>query len=259
MMMPEQHNAQNASYPISEQRAGIAETMADIRMLMAGFPTGVSVVTAIAPDGHPWGMTCTSLCSVSLHPPILLVCLRIGSPTLNAVLEGGTFAVNLLHDQAQHSAELFASGEPNRFSLIAWTLSADSLSAGPHLVDSAHSIADCTMVGDCAAGDHTVVMGQVQRVTLLRAQRPLLYGLRHYAAWPGSTPDGPAVALRSPRVSARTPIATRTHLLGVAVRARCATNTLIFSPGVGVSQRSGLCRLSRDIYSNTLFSPSPPL
>ncbi|MFB6844433.1 flavin reductase family protein [Streptomyces sp. NPDC056373] len=66
------------------------------RAMMSGFPTGVAVLTTTGQDGTPHGMTISSVCSVSLDPPLLLVCLRIGSPTLRAVLDTGRFAVNLL-------------------------------------------------------------------------------------------------------------------------------------------------------------------
>ncbi|MFH9065063.1 flavin reductase family protein [Streptomyces coeruleorubidus] len=148
---------------------------------MAGFPTGVSVVTTTAPDGRPWGMTCTSLCSVSLDPPTLLVCLRCGSPTLEAIRAGGSFSVNLLHDAARVTAELFASGAPDRFDQVVWEHG--GVGAGPHLTDAAHTIADCTVADDAVVGTHAVVMGHVGRVRALRAQQPLLYGLRRFASW----------------------------------------------------------------------------
>jgi flavin reductase (NADH) len=160
--------------------AGTQAEPLDIRPLMASFPTGVVVVTTVDEDGQPWGMTCTSLCSVSLDPPTLLVCLRCGSPTLRAVLASDSFAVNLLHDQARSAAELFASGVPDRFDRITWHAG----TRGPHLVGSAHTIADCAVVNAAVVGTHTVVMGRVERVVQLRAQRPLLYGLRRYASWP---------------------------------------------------------------------------
>jgi flavin reductase (NADH) len=154
---------------------------ADIRSLMAAFPTGVSIVTARTDDGRPWGMTCTSLCAVSLRPPILLVCLRCGSPTLRAVLHGRMFAVNLLHDKGQRSAEIFSSGVANRFDLIPWA--AGHRAAGPHLADSAHTIADCTVVSNDVVGDHSVVMGEVYDVTSICGQPPLIRGLQKYASW----------------------------------------------------------------------------
>jgi flavin reductase (NADH) len=159
----------------------------DMRPLMASFPSGVVVTTAVHADGTPWGMTCTSLCSVSLHPPVLLVCLRCGSPTLEAISSSGAFAVNLLHDRARSSAELFASGAVDRFDRVRWT--AEGKAGGPHLIDAAHTIADCTVTDASVVGDHTVVMGQVRAISRLRPARPLLYGLRQYSTW-SDTVDG---------------------------------------------------------------------
>ncbi|MFI2617280.1 flavin reductase family protein [Streptomyces sp. NPDC018584] len=158
----------------------------DIRTLMAGFPTGVCIVTTLD-DGVPWGMTCTSLCSVALDPPTLLVCLRRGSPTLAAVLSSRAFAINLLHDEAQSSAELFASGAADRFDRIAWR--ADEGARGPHLMHSAHTVADCEVSETSEVGDHFVIMGRVRRVSSLQSQQPLLYGLRRYTTWPQAVAD----------------------------------------------------------------------
>jgi flavin reductase (DIM6/NTAB) family NADH-FMN oxidoreductase RutF len=151
---------------------------------MAGFPSGVSIVTAQGGDGLPYGMTCSSLCSVAVDPPTLLVCLRAASPTLAAALGGACFALNLLHDGARPVAELFASGLADRFDRIVWRL--DGPARGPHLVEDAHAIADCDVAGTTRVADHVVVFGQVRRVLRPRAEPvPLLYGLRRYASWKG--------------------------------------------------------------------------
>jgi flavin reductase (NADH) len=154
---------------------------ADFRSLMATFPTGVCVVTGLGLDGQPRGMTCSSVCSVALRPPTLLVCLRTASPTLAAVLGAGRFAVNLLHERAQSTAELFASGEPDRFQRVRWHAASGGV---PHLVDDAHAVADCVVAAAHPVGDHTVVYGEVLNVARQPRPRPLLYGLRRYAAWP---------------------------------------------------------------------------
>ncbi|MGI5348307.1 flavin reductase family protein [Streptomyces sp. CA-250714] len=153
---------------------------AAFRSLMAAHPAGVAVVTATDLDGSPWGMTCSSVSSVALDPPTLLVCLRRASPTLDAVLRSGTFAVNLLHDGARAAADLFASGDPDRFDRVVWRLGAGS--SGPHLTDSAHSVADCRVSGTVGVGDHTVIFGEVQHIEGPHEEtpRPLLYGLRQY-------------------------------------------------------------------------------
>lgn len=153
-----------------------------MRQLMAGFPTGVGIVTAFDAETRPWGMTCTSLASVTLEPPTLLVCLRNGSPTLDAVLTAGEFAMNLLHHEARPTAELFASGAPDRFDRVAWT--APPAAAGPHLRTDAHAVADCVVARQTAHGDHVVVFAEVRHVHLNPTPAPLLYGRRRYASWP---------------------------------------------------------------------------
>lgn len=158
----------------------------DFRTLMSLFPTGVAVIATLDGARRPWGMTCSSLCSVSLNPPMLLVCVRTGSPTLAALERTGAFSVNLLHDSARDVAELFASGDPDRFRRTAWHL--PDAAAGPHLLDAAHAVGDCRVDGVRQAGDHTIVFGRVFRVSVRtgHAPPPLLYGLRRYAAWPAS-------------------------------------------------------------------------
>ncbi|WP_228645615.1 flavin reductase family protein [Microtetraspora sp. AC03309] len=155
---------------------------ADFRALMAAFPTGVAILTTFGPDGEPKGMTCSSVCSVTLTPPVLLVCVRYGSPTLEAITRRLTFAVNLLHEGAADTAGLFASGDPDRFDRVRWQAGPDA--AGPHLIDDAHAVAHCRVVGTQAVGDHVIVLGEAGLIRQEARRDPLLYGLRRYAAWP---------------------------------------------------------------------------
>ena len=157
---------------------------AEFRSLMAGFPTGVSVVTATDRGGRPWGMTCSSVCSVSLHPPTLLVCLRQGSVTLAALLQHAAFTVNFLHDRARGVAELFASGAPDRFDKVTW----EARTSGPGLPEAAHAVAECRVVAAESVGDHVVVFGEVFGVELTTDDCPLLYGRRRYASFLADLP-----------------------------------------------------------------------
>jgi flavin reductase (DIM6/NTAB) family NADH-FMN oxidoreductase RutF len=159
----------------------------DIRRLMAGFPSGVSIVTATAADGTPRGMTCTSLCSVALSPPTLLVCLRRASPTREAVTESGRLTVNLLHQRARSAAEMFGAAVPDRFERLRWSPS--PLGGGAHLVEAAHTVADCAVVDEHDVGDHTVVFAEVLALDCLRFPKPLLYGMRRYGVWGDSVED----------------------------------------------------------------------
>ncbi|MCC2274654.1 flavin reductase family protein [Streptomyces sp. ET3-23] len=154
------------------------------RAMMRGFPTGVAVLATIDGSGTPRGMTISSVCSISLDPPTLMVCLRSGSPTLEAVLDTGLFSVNLLHGEARPVAELFASGAPDRFDRVRWEHDAsDPHAAGPHLFHDAHAVADCRVTAQQQVGDHIAVFGRTLRVTEFPGHPPLVYGLREYRSW----------------------------------------------------------------------------
>ncbi|MEU6862135.1 flavin reductase family protein [Streptomyces sp. NPDC046876] len=174
--------------------SGAAAAAADIRPLMSAFPSGVSVVTTVAADSEPRGMTCSSLASVALDPPTVVLCLRTQSPTTQAVLETGQVAVNLLHEEGRPVSDLFASGDPDRFARTEWRLPLGA--GGPHLTEAAHAIADGEVAGAVEFGDHTAVFVRVHRVSLHDAVEPLLYGKRRYARWSDATavPGPPAAA-----------------------------------------------------------------
>lgn len=167
--------------PTREPRACSVD---DYRELMSSFPTGVAIVTAVGPDGTPLGMTCSSLISVTLVPPTLLLCLTSASRTTEAALASGSFAVNLLHARARGVAKLFATPGAERFANTAWQATGpDSL---PHLMDDAFAIADCRVARALPVGDHTLLIGAVDEIEH-RPDQPLLYGLRTFASWPAAS------------------------------------------------------------------------
>jgi flavin reductase (DIM6/NTAB) family NADH-FMN oxidoreductase RutF len=166
--------------PLSGSRVAVPELLTvprDLRYrdFMSSFPSGVAVVTTIDPDGRALGFTCSSLCSVTLAPPTLLICANNRSGTLAALLARGVFAVNLLHDRGSRAATVFASGAANRLDNVAWEPSPRW--ELPHLVADAHSVAECRMVDARTVGTHTVVFGEVDEVTCHEGA-PLLYGFR---------------------------------------------------------------------------------
>jgi flavin reductase (NADH) len=174
----------------------ITRTSTRFRELMSAFPSGVAVVTTIDDQGRPFGVTCSSLCSVSLEPPLLLVCLHNRSRMLATVLGRRTFAVNFLHWAGREAAELFSAGAPDRFERIQWEPTAPG--ALPSLLLHAHRVAGCRVRESRVAGDHTIIVGEVIQVTQLTPAPPLLYGLRQYTAWTGSAPDGLPAGPSSP-------------------------------------------------------------
>jgi len=180
---------QNMPTPPTDRRS-CPVSATDYRELMSTFPTGVAVVTTADPERGPSGMTCTSLTSVTVSPPTLLVCLRAGSATASAVRRRGSFEVNLLHTRGRRAAAVFAGAVPDRFEQVPWRWSPTEL---PWLVRDAFALADCRVGGCADVGDHTVVLGEVVSV-VTRRDLPLLYGLRRFADWDPAAvpePDGP--------------------------------------------------------------------
>src|ERR1700743_3910460 len=81
---------------------------ADLREAMGLFATGVTVVTSIGADGEPVGTTANAVTSLSLEPPLVLVCFDLSSATLHALRGHGAFAVNVLGRRQRHLSANFA-------------------------------------------------------------------------------------------------------------------------------------------------------
>jgi flavin reductase (NADH) len=155
---------------------------ADFRGFMSTFCTGVAIVTSFDTAGRAHGLTCTSLASVTLDPPTLLVCLNVSSGTLAALLQGGGFLVNLLHERGRAAAERFASGAADRFERVTWRPS--PWDGQPWLYEDSFAAAGCEVAEVTAVGDHMAVFGRVTHVTG-EPGIPLLYGMREFSGWWG--------------------------------------------------------------------------
>ena len=140
---------------------------ATMRRTMGLFATGVAVVTTSA-QGVPHGMTVNSLTSVSLDPPLLLVCLTVGARSTAAVSEAGRFAVNVLSARQEHLALRFARRGEDHFAGL-------EVTRGHHrvpVIPDAFAHLECDVDRELVAGDHLVVIGRVVR-TCERAGEPL--------------------------------------------------------------------------------------
>ncbi|WP_316775266.1 flavin reductase family protein [Streptomyces sasae] len=153
----------------------------EYRSLMSSFPTGVAVITSSLENGKPQGLTCSSLTSVTLSPPTLLVCLEASSITLAVAARSGAFAVNLLHARAAGTARLFSTRNVDRFAQVRWQRTQHC--GMPWLVDDVLAVAECELGDVQVVGTHAVVFGQVEAITLFD-EAPLLYGRRRFASWP---------------------------------------------------------------------------
>jgi flavin reductase (DIM6/NTAB) family NADH-FMN oxidoreductase RutF len=141
-----------------------------LRQTMGRFATGVAVITAWL-DDEPHGMTVNSLTSVSLEPPMLLVCFTRGARTADAVGESGRFAVNILGARQETVSNTFARRGADHFAGL--PLQADDAGTPP-LVPGALAHLVCRVERVLEAGDHMVVFGLVERAQH-RDGAPLLF------------------------------------------------------------------------------------
>lgn len=141
------------------------------RQAMGYFPTGVTIVTTW--DGEePVGSTINAFCSVSLEPPLLLVCLDLKNPIREAFERTGVFGVNFLPDHGQPIARRFARDPlTGRFAEFPWR----AAPGGAPQLDDAPVFIDCATQDVHAAGDHLVIIGRGLRIDRRGEAAPLLY------------------------------------------------------------------------------------
>ena len=126
------------------------------RRALRRFATGVTVVT-VDYDGELHGMTASSFASVSLDPPLILVCLDETSRTRALILEKGTFAVNILADDQEGLSRSFSRQGTKPFDELAHHAG----STGDPLLDGAIAWLECRLEQMVGAGDHDIFVGEV--------------------------------------------------------------------------------------------------
>ncbi len=150
---------------------------AEFRQLMGRFATGVVVLTANRADGQPVGMTANSLASVSLEPPLVLLCIDHAATIYATITTTDRFVVNVLSAHQEAISRRFAGQVDDRFDGIGYRLS----EAGLVLLDDALAHIECERWARHEAGDHTIIVGRVVAGGA-REGRPLLYYRGGYAA-----------------------------------------------------------------------------
>src|SRR5579863_1008096 len=93
----------------------------DFRNALGSYATGVTIVTAMAADGKPYGLTCNSFASVSLNPPLVLWSLGLYSQAMPIFENTSHFAVNVLGVSQQALAAKFAKASADKFAGVSWT------------------------------------------------------------------------------------------------------------------------------------------
>lgn len=161
-----------AAYTELEELMPIDE--ARFRQAMGYFASGVTVVTT-ENQGNYYGMTVSSFSSLSLVPPLVLICIDKAVPTHQALLSAGQFVVNVLEKRQEHLSRRFATTSSEKFKGVAWHTG----TLGLPVLDHVLAVIECRVQATVEAGDHTIFVGEVFD-TKVHEGAPLLYFRRGY-------------------------------------------------------------------------------
>jgi len=146
----------------------------EFRAALGRFATGVTVITVPTGDGGVHGMTANAFCSVSLRPPLVLVCVDHLAETYLHLRERCCFGVSILNEDQEALSEFFADPERNPDAAYRLGISYQQMKSGMPVLADALAKLDCSVVNAHPAGDHTIFVGQVNEV-YLQEGKPLLY------------------------------------------------------------------------------------
>lgn len=147
------------------------------RSVLGTFLTGVTVVTAFDGEGRPRGLTANSFTSVSLDPPLILVCIAKIAGCASVLQTAERFCVNILGDWQTGVSAAFASNSGSRFEHVEY----DVRNGGPPVIRNCLSVLDCARHEVFDAGDHLIVVGRVVAFAS-NSGSPLAYYRGRYAA-----------------------------------------------------------------------------
>jgi flavin reductase (DIM6/NTAB) family NADH-FMN oxidoreductase RutF len=140
------------------------------RRACSRFASGITIVTVADHDGVPHGMTASSFTSVSLDPPLILVCVGSGTKLVDTFRAVSHFAVNVLGEAQRSLSQQFAGSGYDRFAGIPWR----SGHAGVPLFPDVLATIECERYEIVTAGDHDILIGKVIRAEY-REGEPLVH------------------------------------------------------------------------------------
>ncbi len=147
--------------PVSEE---------EFRHALSCFTSGVNVVTTIDGSGKPFGITVSAFCSVSLSPPLVLICIEKATASHYAFKESGIFVVNILRESQDHVSEHFATPFPDKFNGIRASKTESGI---PVIADSLATL-HCRVRQTFDGGDHSIFVAEVESSSV-RDGNPLAY------------------------------------------------------------------------------------
>ncbi|WP_306322228.1 MULTISPECIES: flavin reductase family protein [unclassified Streptomyces] len=145
----------------------------EYRDTLSRFASGVTVVAGLDEAGAPAGLACQSFTSLSLDPPLVLVCVARTSTSWARIAPTGRFGISVLAEDQRTLCRTLGSRRPDKFTDIDWHTGRDG---GSVLLADALAHLECTLERTVDGGDHKIVIGRVTSLTTPRADgRPLLF------------------------------------------------------------------------------------
>ncbi len=140
------------------------------RRACSRFASGITIVTVVGSDGVPHGMTASSFSSVSLNPPLILVCVGSGTKLIDIFREASHFGVNILSEAQRSLSQQFAGSGYDRFAGVTWRA---GLGGAPLFPDVLGTI-ECERYEIVSAGDHDILIGKAMQADY-REGEPLVH------------------------------------------------------------------------------------
>ena len=149
--------------------AGLTIDQGEFRRVLGHFASGVTVVTTCYEQTN-YGITVSSFSSLSLVPPLVLICIDQKVSSHAALQNAGVFAVNILPEEGERLSRHFATREVDKFKGVAFHTG----QLGAPLLDEALGTIECRIVQQVPGGDHTIFIGEVTAAAT-RPGKPLIY------------------------------------------------------------------------------------
>jgi 3-hydroxy-9,10-secoandrosta-1,3,5(10)-triene-9,17-dione monooxygenase reductase component len=148
----------------------------EFRRALSQFASGVTVVTTRGEDNELRGLTVSAFSSLSLEPPMVLICIDKRASIHDHLKEGRRFGVNILAEDQEAISRRFATKEADRFNGLDWT---EGVTGVPR-IEGVLAFIECRIAHAYPGGDHTIFVGEVEATTVTQGN-PLAYFRSNYA------------------------------------------------------------------------------